>query len=131
MERLLIYNAIQTPDGTVLESRYHHDYRSYKDQNGYTYSVDGGISYVRRGFEVNSPNAKELSCYIPDTPYEEAVKLAAWGGYGKNGDEELRYIPICEMSTEHISAVLKTQHPIEQIKLLMEWELEQREKENK
>lgn len=118
--RLLIYNAIQTPDGTILESRHHYDYITHKDKNGHTYSVDGGLSYVRRGFEENSPNAKELSLYIPDAPYEEAVKFAAWGSYGKNGDEELHYIPICEMTTEHISAVLKNQKPIEQLKILME-----------
>lgn len=128
--RLLIYNAIQTPDGTILESRYIHDYRSYKDKNGYTYSVDGGLSYVRRGFEENSPNAKEISLYIPDTPYEEAVKFAAWGSYGKNGNEDLHFIPICEMTTEHINAVLKNQKPIEQLKLLMEWELERRKNDN-
>lgn len=130
MERLLIYNAIQTPDGTVLVSRYRHDYNSHKDKNGFTYSVDGGMSYVRRGFEVNSPNAKELSCYIPDTPFEEAVKLAAWGSYGKNGNEKLHYIPICDMETKHIEIILKTQKPMEQIKILMEWELERRKNDN-
>lgn len=108
--RLLIYNAIQTPDGTVLVSRHRHDYKSHKDKNGHTYSVDGGLSYVRRGFETGVPNAKELSLYIPDTSNEEAVKFAAWGSYGKSGNEKLRFIPICEMETEHI----------------MEWELERR-----
>lgn len=125
MERLLIYNAIQTPDGTILESRHRHDYKTHKDKNGHEYMVDGGLSYVRRSYPESHP-AKEISLYIPDTPYEEAVKFAAWGSYGKNGDEDLHYIPICEMETDHIKAVLETQEPIEQFKILMKWELERR-----
>ena len=37
----LIYNAIRTPDGTVLESRHKHDYQEYQDANGLEYMVDG------------------------------------------------------------------------------------------
>ena len=40
--RELVYNAIQTPDGTILRSRHRHDYVTHKDANGKTYMLDGG-----------------------------------------------------------------------------------------
>jgi hypothetical protein len=48
MQSNLIINSIITPDGTVLESRHKHDFNSYKDKNGLTFSVDGGNAYLRR-----------------------------------------------------------------------------------
>ncbi len=44
----LIRNAIQTPDGTILESRHIHDYVCHTDKNGHYYAVDGGLSYLKR-----------------------------------------------------------------------------------
>lgn len=34
MERVIIQNAIRTPDGTFLVSKHRHDFVSYKDKNG-------------------------------------------------------------------------------------------------
>lgn len=101
----LIYNAIQTPDGTVIQSKHVHDWASYRDKNGKVYSVDGGLSYLRRGHE-GEKDYKELSLY-DDEPHEVQRSVLKWGTRGKNGDEPLRYVPIKLMSTSHIENVLK------------------------
>lgn len=46
MQEILI-NQIQTPDGTILRSHHEEDFRSYKDKNGKTYSVYGGVNCPR------------------------------------------------------------------------------------
>ena len=59
-ERLLIRNALQTPDGHVLQSFSRHDYKQYTDtSNGKTYMVDGGLDYIRR-----SANGDEKEMYL-------------------------------------------------------------------
>lgn len=35
-----------------------------------------------------------------------------WGTYGKNGDQPLSYAPLGSRSTEHLKAILRTQHQL-------------------
>ena len=44
---MIIYNAIRTPDGTVIESKHRWDYQAHTDANGQLYAVDGGNDYLR------------------------------------------------------------------------------------
>ena len=44
-EKTMIANMWQTPDGTILWSRYTHDSVNYIDENGIRYMVDGGNDY--------------------------------------------------------------------------------------
>lgn len=108
----LVRQAIQTPDGTILESRHRHDFVTHKDAvSGETYMVDGGLEYSR-GI-VNKVPAKDLCVYLEDGIgiVREAI---TWGTRGKSGGEPLRYVKLCEMSDAHIQACLETQtqmHP--------------------
>lgn len=106
MENFIVYNAIRTPDGTILESKHRHDYVSHIDSlNNQQYVVDGGYDYLRRSIPVGLPY-DELSLHA-SSPFEELRKVLKRGTYGKNGDEELKFIPLSEMSDEHVKNCIK------------------------
>ena len=124
----IIYNAIRTPDGTVLESKHQHDYREYVDQNGKTYMVDGGLSYLRRNGSP-SEDYQELSVY-QDDPHEKVREVLRWGTRGPDGDQPLKYVLLKDMSTDHIQAILDTQYHISDWRReVYEAELNHRKKE--
>lgn len=103
MSEGIIRNAMQTPDGTIIESRSRHDYVEHLDAvTGKVYMVDGGLSYLRRSI---SPDAVDLSVFLSDG--HEAVREAlTWGTYGKSGREPLRLVALKDMETDHIQACL-------------------------
>ena len=117
---LLIRNALRTPDGTVLQSRHRHDYVTHTDANGKTYMLDGGLAYVRC-----SANGDEEYLIVTLEDTHEVIREACdWGTYGINGDQPLSYITLCDMTTDHIGAVLKNVSSINPaIKIAMEREL--------
>ena len=119
----LLVNALITPDGTRLVSHSRYDYKEYVDANGKTYMVDGGLDYQRRS---NHGDEVDDSLYTDD---EFAVirENVAWGTYGKNGDQPLKYIPISEMTDAHIQAVLETQSISPKLREVMTSELEYRD----
>ena len=119
----LIRNAIRTPDGSYLESSSTHDYRTHVDENGKTYSVDGGLSYVSR-----SAHGDEIDmCLYDDVPHSVQREVLKWGSYGKNGGQPLRRIPIACMDTSHITAVLNECKPSTVYRNCMELELKMRD----
>ena len=99
----LIRNAIQTPDGTILESTHRHDYKSHTDANGKYYMVDGGLDYIRCSVHEDQV---DLFLY-DDEPHEVQRNILKWGTYGINQDQPLKYVTIAEMDTAHIEAVIK------------------------
>ena len=122
--RKLIKNSIRTPDGTVLESRHRHDFVSHKDTiTGELYFTDGGLSYIKRS--VNIKPYKDLSLYSDD-PFEILRENITWGSRGKNGDEELHYKPISNMSNNHINSILSQYKLVEHLKELFEKEISYR-----
>lgn len=113
MDRIL-YNAIRTPDGTILESKDRHDFVSHEDKNGFYYSVDGGNEYLKRSVSPDAPPYEELSLY-DDGDFEKRRKYYKWGSrYDKDGNllEQTILRPIMELDTEHIEAILRTQKQI-------------------
>ncbi len=105
----LVRNAIQTPDGTIIESLHTHDYVTYVDKNGEEYMVDGGLSYLRRNI-TKTPHI-ELSVYEDDV-HEKIREGLHWGTYGKNGDQPLQYKALKDLDTDHIKALLDyPRHP--------------------
>lgn len=104
--KYIIRNSIRTPDGTELISKSTHDYVYYKDKNGKMYSVDGGYEYLKRGYE--SQDFEETSIYSTDD-IGIIRDVFKWGTYGKDGQQDLSYILLKDMSNEHISNILKTQ----------------------
>ena len=99
----LIRNAMQTPDGTILESTHRHDYKTHTDANGKEYMVDGGLDYLRRSIHDDQIDLSEYD----DAPHERQRELLTWGTYGINGDQPLQYKTIEEMETGHLEAVVK------------------------
>ena len=121
----LIYNAIQTPDGTVIESTHRHHFVTYIDENGKTYMVDGGLSYLRRSANGDE---KDLSLY-DDQPHYVQRRMLRWGTYGKDGDQPLKRVQVANMEREHIKAVLNECDPMPVMRKCMERELVYRDEE--
>ena len=118
--RKLVLNRIRTPDQTVLTSRNRHDFVSHKDKNGELYYTDGGLSYIRRS--INKESYEDLSLYSTDS-FEKLREGIEWGTYGRNGDEELHYKSISNMSTNHINAILSQYRLADYMKELFEKEI--------
>lgn len=121
----ILLNSIRTPDGTVLVSRTRHDCQTHVDlTTGLEYMVDGGKSYLRR-----SANGDEVDMSVMLSDDHFANRRAFhWGTRGWGGRNPLTWKPLAELDTDHIKAILETQHQIKggHIEKLMQSELELR-----
>lgn len=110
--KIIIRNAILTPDGTYLRSYHVHDYKTHVDKvTGEVYMVDGGNEYLRRS--INEVQPEDLTVYLSDN--FEVVRMAfVWKSYGKNLEHAPNgiYIALCDMEDDHIEAILTTQNHI-------------------
>ena len=106
----VIANALITPDGTVLQSYHVHDYKTHIDKvSGEEYMIDGGTDYCRSN--VNKVAAKYISITMDD-PHETRREWFHWGTRGKDGRQPLTWKPLKNLDTDHIQAILETQHHI-------------------
>ena len=105
-----IASFIITPDGTKLQSFHVHDFKTHADKNGEQYMIDGGTEYQHGS--VNKEPA-EVRLVTMDDPHHLRRKHFHWGSYGKDGKQPLRWIALEDMETEHINAVLETQHHLQ------------------
>lgn len=107
-ESKILLNRIKTPDGTILTSYNRHNYVEYKDTiTKEVLMVDGGTDYLRR----NMGTYEELSVY-DDGTHLTRRSAVHWGTRGKDGRQPLVYKPIKDLDSDHIEAILKTQHQI-------------------
>jgi hypothetical protein len=106
---IIIRNAIMTPDRTFLRSFHVHDYVTHTDEiTGEKYVVDGGTQYLRRS--VNEVPAEDFTVTMQDK--FTLIRYAfVWKSYGKNYEHlpEGIYIALCDMTDDHIEAILNTQ----------------------
>lgn len=107
----ILYNAIETPDKTVLESHFTHDFKIHIDSiTGKKYGVDGGLEYARR--IGDSYDYKELLVY-DDGNHQTRRNSIRWG---KNYDENLdklsktEYIKVKDLDTDHIFNILQLKY---------------------
>ena len=108
----IIRNAIICPDGTYLRSYHRHDYKEHKDAlTGEIFMVDGGNDYLRRSINTTPPEFMDV--YLSD-PFDVVREAFVWKSYGKNYEHlpDGIYIKLCDMTTEHICAILETQRQI-------------------
>lgn len=102
---MIVYNAIRTPDGTVLESLHRHDCKFYTDTNGKTYMIDGGLDYVHR----SDNGDEEVLTVYSNEPFEKVRKYAYRTGYGKPGSPDygtFRKTTLVDMEDDHLEASL-------------------------
>lgn len=105
-----LYNAIKTPDGTVLWCQENHDYKTHKDSvSGEEYMNDGTGYGIRRS--VNNVPFEDLAIWNTD-PFEKIRTAKFWGSYGKDGKSPKFFMALEEMEDDHIRAILETQTQI-------------------
>ena len=124
MDKRVLLSQIVTPDGTVLVSRYTHDYRHHTDKvTGEFYMIDGGSDYMRTS--VNDVPAKDITLYSTHS-HKLIREIWCWGTYGESGEEDLAYTPLKDMTNNHIINVLNTQPLKEHIRKVFNDELDWR-----
>ena len=119
----LIYNAIRTPDGTILESRSVHDFVGHTDANGKFYAVDGGLEYPRRCGDMDY---EELSLTLEDE-FSKIRDTLQWGTTGKAGkarNRPLKKVKIKDLDTKHILSILDLRYLGSKFRIVLEKELE-------
>lgn len=88
----------------IIESRHRHDFVTCAC--GST-SLDGGKDYQR----VLGTNWKDASVTSEDH-FELQREVFTWKSYGVTGADEPRIIPLSQLTSSHIKAILETQFHI-------------------
>jgi len=102
-DRFMIANRIQTPDGTILWSRFEHDYVIYQDKNGETYMLDGGPNILSYRTSVNEVPAKLLQVFSDDS-FEEIRKVMLRGTTDRDGNQI--WVPLYRLHDLHLIGIL-------------------------
>lgn len=103
----ILYNAIQCPDGTVIESKHRHDFVMHKQEDGREYFVDGGRDYQRIGY-----SDKEFINLLVTTesPHEKIREVFTWTScLDAAGNRLPAYVTkkLKDLDNNHIKALVK------------------------
>ena len=130
----IIRNAVQCPDGVVLDSLHRHDYQSHVDTlTGEVYFTDGGLEYIRRS--INNTPAKDLTVMLSDG-HSVVRDVFTWGSRSEaslgsfiDSNGSIKRRKLSELSDLHIGNIIRTQKHIQNtyVMQLMIDELEHRE----
>ena len=102
-EKRLIANRWQTPDGTILWSRYTHDSVNYIDENGIRYMVDGGNDYCH--LSDNKEQPLKNCCIFNDEPWNIQREYILRGTFDKNNGDRI-WVPLSKLSDEHLQNII-------------------------
>ncbi len=100
----LIANRWQCPDGTILQSKYKHDYVSHIDiTTGELCTVGGGLDY----HIYATGNLKDM-CVMSNDPHEEKREAFMWDCAGLfHGCESPQWKALKDLTTEEIWLIIK------------------------
>ena len=101
-EKTMIANMWETPDGTVLWSRYTHDSVNYIDKNGIRYMVDGGNDYCHLSDSKEHPMKNR--CVFNDEPWDIQRKFILRGTFDQDGNRV--WVPLYKLSNGHIDSLV-------------------------
>lgn len=119
-----LYNAIKTPDGTILNCTSGYDYKTYFDTVSQEQYMNDGLGYgIRRS--VNKIPYEDLAVF-DNSPHEQVRVVKFWTSYGKDGKSPGFQMSLEDMETAHIKAILDTQKKIQDYKHIFENELKYR-----
>ena len=102
-EKRMVANVWETPDGTILWSRYAHDFVLYKDENGEEYIVDGGNDYCRMCDSQEHP-MKNL-CIFNTDPWDLQRQYILRGTY--DSKDQPIWVPLAKLSNKHLENIIK------------------------
>lgn len=106
MQKQLIANKWQCPDGTILHSKTGWDFVDHTDASGEYFAVDGGNNYIRIIGDITK--LKSL-CVYEDDKHGIIRENFTWKSFGKDGKQPGHFILLKDITDEHLSAIIDTQ----------------------
>lgn len=106
IDKEILVNKIKCPDGTILESRYQHDYQCHVQEDEREYFVDGGLQYQRVG--SSDDEFTNLAVYSTDS-HDKIRDNFVWGrSMDKNGKllPEVEYIKLKNLTDDHVETLV-------------------------
>lgn len=120
----IVYNGVVCLNcGEKLESRHRHDYVTCGCGN--EAMVDGGHEYARYG-AVDMKKIIKIT-YTMSDPHIVIRRHVKWGTRGKDGKQELKHVPLLELSDNHLAKLIEYEPAAKHYKTLFEREIAYRE----